>query len=68
MILNTNMGKIIRKNVIDEPYLFIYDFLKFRPPFRLFLLSNKTSKLASKIQQRNANNASTQIQGRVSPI
>ena len=34
MILNTNMRKIItqilhRKNVIDEPYRFIYDFLKF---------------------------------------
>ena len=57
MILNTNMGKIItqilhRKNVIDEPYLFIYDFLKFHPPFRLFLLSNKTSRLASKVSRK----------------
>ena len=55
MIMNTNMGKIItqilhRKNVIDEPYLFIYDFLKFHPLSRLFLLSNKTSKLVSKVE------------------
>ena len=62
MILNTNMRKMItqilhRKNVIDEPYLFIYDFLKFHPLFRLFLLSlhysiiavHYTSKLASKV-------------------